>query len=87
MADDPSYFLDVQGLAEGKTESGTPAGSHNSAQGKPWIGIQFECCGVYTRVYRNRQGSAYEGHCPRCSRPIRVAIGPGGTSNRMFRAG
>lgn len=84
MADDPSYILDLEGLAD---QPDQPDRREAGLQARPWIGIQFECCAVYTRIYRNRQGSAYEGHCPRCSRPIRVAIGPGGTSNRMFRAG
>ncbi|MCL2329972.1 MAG: hypothetical protein FWC56_01565, partial [Phycisphaerae bacterium] len=55
-------------------------------EGRPWIGIQFECCSIYTRIYRNRSGTAYEGRCPRCSRPIRLRVGPGGTNSRMFRA-
>lgn len=55
--------------------------------GRPFLGIHFECCQVYARVYRRRDGQAYEGHCPRCSRRLTVPIGPGGTSTRFFTAG
>ncbi len=51
-----------------------------------WLGIQFECCGVYTRVYRNPEGTAYTGCCPRCGGWVRVPIGPDGTNARFFRA-
>jgi len=51
-----------------------------------FLGIHFACCDVYSRIYVNRQGTAYEGYCPKCSRPIRVAIGPGGTDQRFFTA-
>ncbi len=51
-----------------------------------FIGIHFTCCDVYTRVYVNREETAYVGHCPRCSHKIILRIGPGGSSSRFFTA-
>jgi len=52
--------------------------------GRRFVGIQFACCGIYSRVYVNRDETAYEGYCPRCSKPVRLRIGPGGTDSRFF---
>jgi hypothetical protein len=80
-ADDPPYILDIDGLND-SPESGAATASG----ARRWIGVQFECCGVYTRIYRNREATAYEGSCPKCLRKVRVKVGRGGTSQRMFRA-
>lgn len=54
--------------------------------GQRFVGIHFACCGAYTRVYVNRTETAYEGHCPKCSRNVRLRIGPEGTDHRFFTA-
>ena len=51
-----------------------------------FLGIQFECCGVYGRIYRDRAFRFYSGRCPRCLRRIEVPIGEGGSGQRFFRA-
>ncbi|MDD3593414.1 MAG: hypothetical protein PHX18_02185 [Candidatus Gastranaerophilales bacterium] len=54
-------------------------------RGRKYLGIQFDCCGVYSRIYQNKEGSAYVGRCPGCLRTVRIKIGEGGTSARFFR--
>jgi len=81
MSDEPPYILDVEGIEEDRSDP--DAGSRPPRR---WVGMHFECCGVYARIYRNRKGTAYVGYCPRCARQVRVRIGPGGTRHRMFRA-
>ena len=54
---------------------------------RPFLGVHFDCCQIYARIYRNHERTAYAGNCPRCSRPVRIIIGEGGTSDRFFNAG
>jgi len=69
-----------------------PSGRRNSPGDRPpsgrrFVGIHFVCCDVYTRVYINREETAYEGCCPKCAKKVRLEIGPGGTDARFFTAG
>lgn len=55
-----------------------------TGEGRSYLGLHFACCGVYSRIYRNADGTAYQGNCPRCARPATVRIGPGGSTDRFF---
>lgn len=60
--------------------------SQHASSGRSFVGVRFACCEVYTRVYINRQQTAYVGYCPRCSKKVTLKIGPGGTDARFFTA-
>jgi hypothetical protein len=53
---------------------------------RKFIGVKFNCCGIYVRIYVNKEGIAYEGRCPKCFRPVKFTIGCGGTDHRFFEA-
>lgn len=54
---------------------------------RQFLGIWFDCCHAYGRIYKNKEGTAYVGRCPRCLRSVRVRVGEGGTNQRFFRGG
>jgi hypothetical protein len=77
MPSDPrDYKLDVSGVQS--------PGESSAQQSRPFLSIHFACCGVYCRVYRNADGSAYVGRCPRCGKRVRFLVGEGGTDERFF---
>ncbi len=51
-----------------------------------FLGILFECCNVYGRIYKNKEGTFYQGRCPKCMRTIKIKVGEGGTTSRFFKA-
>ncbi|MDR0326890.1 MAG: hypothetical protein LBI05_01195 [Planctomycetaceae bacterium] len=53
-------------------------------EGRKFIGVRFNCCGIYKRIYINEEGTAYEGRCPKCFRQVKFTVGSGGTDHRFF---
>lgn len=89
VSNEPDYYIDIKGLLDrSHSPDVVPETGHGvgGLLGRPWVGVRFDCCGVYTRVYRNRDGTAYVGRCPRCTRKVLLRIGPGGTTSRFFAA-
>ncbi len=77
MTSDPrDYKIEISSL---KAPEPAPARAP-----RPYLSVQFKCCSVYQRIYRNNDGTAYEGRCPRCTKPVRFLVGHGGTSERFF---
>jgi hypothetical protein len=47
--------------------------------------VHFKCCNVYVNIYQNHAGTAYAGHCPRCTARIEIPIvKQGGSASRFF---
>jgi len=63
-----------------------PEPKPDAKQTRPFIGILFKCCNVYSRVYLNHEGTAYAGHCPKCAAKLIVKAGPGGSKQRFWSA-
>ena len=53
---------------------------------RPFIGMYFKCCHVYTRLYLNKTGRAFLGHCPKCAKKAKVIVSPTGSKDRVFQA-
>ena len=78
MANDPRDFkVDIGGIS-------SDGGSSASPQARPFLSVQFACCSVYQRIYRDPDGMHYRGRCPRCGKAVQFAVGSGGTSSRTF---
>jgi len=58
----------------------------NNLPKRKFLGLYFQCCSLYGRIYINYDKTAYEGMCPGCAKKVKVTIGKNGTSSRMFIA-
>lgn len=67
-------------------KGGTPR-DRSKSSARPFLGVHFVCCDAYARIYVNRELTAYQGHCPKCSRPLVVKISADGSDARFFEAG
>ena len=81
----PGENLDLSSDEVSSTAGPASSGSDSTAS-RRYVGIRFACCDVYVRVYVNREGTAYQGHCPRCTRRVELKISPDGSSSRFFTA-
>lgn len=90
MPEEPDYILDIQGQhLQGPRPDDEPFRANitaGRARNRPFLSVHFACCQIYQRIYRSRDGSVYEGRCPKCLRRVHVRIGPDGSSNRFFTA-
>jgi hypothetical protein len=75
MIDPRDFKLDVQGVSPPADVPASP---------RPFLRVQFACCNVYQRIYRHADGKSYQGRCPRCGKPVKFAVGAGGTTVRDF---
>ena len=85
MSDEPDYYVEISGF-EQQARPDEIRRAHGGGSKRSWIGVHFQCCDVYTRIYRNREGTAYVGRCPHCLAQVRVRVGPEGTDDRFFIA-
>lgn len=56
-------------------------------QKRPYLGVLFKCCHVYSRIYLNAVGTAFFGFCPKCGAKIEVKARKGGSKSRFWTAG
>ncbi|MGP1346383.1 MAG: hypothetical protein ACTS3F_06930 [Phycisphaerales bacterium] len=63
---------------------GGGGGGGGAPAARSWLGIHFNCCHVYGRLYKSRDGTRYSGMCPRCGAALHCMVGAGGTQRRFF---
>jgi hypothetical protein len=81
----PSQVIDIRLTADG-VEKCAGADKRGREAERPWIGVHFECCGIYARVYRDVSADRYESRCPKCAAPITIRVSPDGVSTNIVRA-
>ncbi len=72
--------LDIVSVPETRADTSRVSSSAD----RPFLGVRFNCCQVYARIYINSDRTHYTGACPRCAKPVCFRIGNGGTNQRFF---
>jgi hypothetical protein len=54
---------------------------------REYVGVTFKCCRVYSRIYINKERTAYVGWCPKCAAKMEVRIEKSGSHSKFFQAG
>ena len=57
-----------------------------SPKRRPFIGVHFKCCKVYSRIYLNHKGDAFVGWCPKCAAKVMIKVAKGGSKSRFYTA-
>jgi len=81
--------VDIPGIAQPAVRSVAPASANEAEKlgpARPFLQIWYRCCHVYGRLQKNDEATHYVGNCPKCRAQLKVAIGQGGTSRRLFEA-
>jgi len=52
---------------------------------RQFVGIIFDCCNVYQRIYMNKSKTSYVGYCPRCCKKVEFKISPYGSKDRFYK--
>lgn len=65
---------------------GHAAFSESAGHERLWVGVFYECCDAYARVYRRRDEMCYEGRCPECAASVTIRVGPNGIRARILVA-
>jgi len=60
--------------------------NNKNSREKEFIGILFKCCNVYSRIYINKERTAFVGWCPKCTKKVEIKISPTGSPDRFFEA-
>ena len=73
--------------SEPNTRSSDNTDSKQQRDQRHFLGVRFDCCRTYSRIYINQNQTAFVGHCPRCGKQIHVKISPDGMDAKFFSAG
>jgi len=79
-------MLDVFDSGDAAEEAPSHAGADDRGRGRVWIGVYYECCETYARVYRRPADVEYRGRCPSCGSAITIRVGPNGVNSRFLIA-